>query len=41
MRIAWTPAAAADLEQISDFLFESSPATAVRLVRQIIPLRLP
>ena len=34
MRIAWTPAAAADLEQISDFLFEQNPATAVRLVRQ-------
>jgi C-terminal processing protease CtpA/Prc len=34
MRIVWTPAAA-DLEQISDFLFEQNPATAVRLVRQI------
>ena len=35
MRIVWTPAAAADLEQISDFLFEQNAATAVRLVRQI------
>jgi plasmid stabilization system protein ParE len=34
MRIAWTPAAADDLEQISDYLFEQSAATAVRLVRQ-------
>ncbi len=24
MRIVWTPAAAADLEQISDFLFEEN-----------------
>ncbi len=35
MRIAWTPAAADDLEQISDYLYEQSVATAVRLVRQI------
>lgn len=35
MRIAWTPAAADDLEQISNYLYEQNPAAAVRLVRQI------
>jgi addiction module RelE/StbE family toxin len=35
MRIVWTPAATNDLEQISDYLWEQNPVTAVRLVRQI------
>jgi toxin ParE1/3/4 len=35
MRIAWTPAAADDLEHLADFLFEQNAATAIRLVRQI------
>jgi len=30
MRIAWTPAAAEDLEQIADFLFEQNASTAIR-----------
>jgi len=28
MRVAWTPAAADDLERITDYLFEQSPAIA-------------
>lgn len=35
MRVAWTPAAAADLEEISDYLYEQSPETCLRLVRKI------
>jgi toxin ParE1/3/4 len=35
MRIAWTPAAAADLEQISDYLFDRSPKAAMEVVQRI------
>jgi toxin ParE1/3/4 len=35
MRIAWTPSAAADLEQISDYLFERSHEAATIVVRRI------
>lgn len=35
MRIAWTPAAADDLERISDYLLEQNPAVATKIVRQI------
>ena len=35
MRIAWTPEAADDLEQITDYLFERNPSTAPDIVRRI------
>ena len=35
MRVAWTPAAADDLERITDYLFEQSPAIAASVVRRI------
>ncbi len=35
MRIMWTPAAAGDLEEIADFLYEQTPETAIRLVQAI------
>lgn len=35
MKIAWTPGAADDLEQIADYLLEQNPAVATRIVRQI------
>ena len=35
MRIAWTPAAATDLEQILDYLEEQKSAVATQVVRQI------
>lgn len=35
MKVAWTPAAADDLEQIADYLLEQNPEVATRIVRQI------
>ncbi len=35
MRVAWTPAAADDLERITDYLFEQNPAIAASVVRRI------
>jgi toxin ParE1/3/4 len=35
MRIAWTPEAADDLEQITEYLFERNPSIAPDIVRRI------
>jgi len=35
MRIRWTEEAAADLEHITDYLFENAPGRAAELVREI------
>lgn len=35
MRIMWTPAAAGDLEQITDYLYEQAPEIADDLVQRI------
>ena len=35
MRLVWTTAAAADLEQISDYLYEHNPGLALPTVRSI------
>jgi toxin ParE1/3/4 len=35
MRVRWTPAAAADLEQIKDFLLERHPRRAEATVREL------
>ena len=35
MRVVWTLAAAADLEQISDYLFEQKPEIAAPTIRRI------
>jgi len=35
MKISWTPAAAADLEQISDYLFERNPKVTIDITRRI------
>jgi toxin ParE1/3/4 len=35
MELRWTEAAADDLEQITDYLFEKAPARAAELVREI------
>ena len=35
MRVRWTPAAAADLENIANYLFEQTPENAGRLIREI------
>jgi toxin ParE1/3/4 len=35
MHLRWTPAAAADLEQIANYLFEKTPENAERIVRTI------
>jgi len=35
MQVRWTMAAATDLENIANFLFERTPANAPRLIRQI------
>jgi toxin ParE1/3/4 len=35
LRIAWTPQAADDLENITDYLFERNPSIATDVVRQI------
>ncbi len=35
MRVEWTHAAAADLEEISDYLFEQNPGIAVDTTRRI------
>ena len=35
MRVRWTPAAAADLENIANYLFEQTPENAARLIREI------
>ena len=35
MRIQWTPAAADDLENITDYLYEQNPTIAPELIRRI------
>jgi len=35
MQVRWTPAAADDLENIANFLFEKTPEHAAHLVREI------
>jgi len=35
MQLRWTTAAAGDLENITDYLFEKTPENAARLVREI------
>ena len=35
MQVRWTTAAAADLENIADYLFEKTPENAPRLIREI------
>jgi plasmid stabilization system protein ParE len=35
MRVEWTHAAASDLEEISDYLFEQNPEIAVDTARRI------
>ena len=35
MRVRWTPAAADDLENIANYLFEKTPENAARLIREI------
>jgi toxin ParE1/3/4 len=35
MRLRWTEEAAADLEHITDYLFENAPRRAAELVREI------
>lgn len=35
MRVRWTPAAANDLQQIAEYLFEKTPENAARLIREI------
>jgi plasmid stabilization system protein ParE len=35
MRVRWTSAAADDLENIANYLFEKTPENAARLIREI------
>jgi addiction module RelE/StbE family toxin len=35
MQVRWTTAAARDLENIADYLFEKTPENAARLIREI------
>jgi len=35
MQVRWTTAAARDLENIADYLFEKTPQNAARLIREI------
>jgi len=35
MQVRWTTAAASDLENIADYLFEKTPQNAARLIREI------
>jgi toxin ParE1/3/4 len=35
MQVRWTTAAAGDLENIADYLFEKTPENAARLIREI------
>ena len=35
MRVRWTSAAADDLENIANYLFEKTPESAARLIREI------
>jgi hypothetical protein len=35
MRVRWTPVAADDLQSIANYLFEKTPASAARLMREI------
>jgi toxin ParE1/3/4 len=35
MQVRWTAAAASDLENIADYLFEKTPQNAARLIREI------
>jgi addiction module RelE/StbE family toxin len=35
MQVRWTPAAADDLENIANYLFEKTPENASRLIREI------
>jgi addiction module RelE/StbE family toxin len=35
MQVRWTTAAASDLENIADYLFEKTPENAARLIREI------
>ena len=35
MRVRWTPAAADDFENIANYLFEQTPESAARLIREI------
>jgi len=35
MEVRWTPAAADDLENIANYLFEKTPENAPRLIREI------
>jgi addiction module RelE/StbE family toxin len=35
MQVRWTTAAASDLENIADYLFEKTPGNAARLIREI------
>jgi len=35
MQVRWTPAAADDLENIANYLFEKTPENAPRLIREI------
>jgi toxin ParE1/3/4 len=35
MQVRWTPAAADDLENIANYLFEKTPENAARLIREI------
>ena len=35
MRLRWTSAAADDLENIADYLFEKTPENAARLIREL------
>ena len=35
MQVRWTPAAADDLENIANYLFEKTPGNAARLIRYI------
>lgn len=35
MQVRWTTAAASDLENIADYLFEKTPENAPRLIREI------
>jgi toxin ParE1/3/4 len=35
MQVRWTTAAASDLENIADYLFEKTPQNAARVIREI------
>ena len=35
MRVRWTPSAVADLEEISDYLFERNPQAAISVLQRV------